>query len=119
MTQTILIADDDTDVKESTQVMLMDYGYKVITACDGKEAVAKYEETHPDITFLDVMMPVMNGFDAFFRIIKKDSNAKIAFITGFPTTDKRYAEAKKNNLLGIIHKPIGIDDLLKVINKNI
>ena len=119
MSHTILIADDDTDVKESTQVMLMDYGYKVITACDGKEAVTKYEEAHPDITFLDIKMPVMDGYDAFFRIKEKDPNAKIAFITGFATTDKRYTEAKKNNLLDTIHKPVGIDDLLKVINKNI
>ena len=116
--KTILIADDDQDVKEAIQVMLMDQGYTVLVASNGKEAVEEYKKNKPDVTFLDIKMPEMDGFDAFFKIREDDPKAKIAFITGFDMDDPRYEEVKKKNLLGILHKPFRLDQLLKILEKS-
>ena len=43
--------------EESTQVMLMDEGYKVVLVCDGISGVKKYKDTHSEITFFDLKMP--------------------------------------------------------------
>ena len=52
----ILLADDDSDFLEATQLMLMDEGYNVTPAADGEEAITKYRDIQPDIVFLDIKM---------------------------------------------------------------
>ena len=54
MSKTILVVDDDNDVKESSQVLLMDEGFDVALACDGRIGIEQFEKNNPDITFLDV-----------------------------------------------------------------
>lgn len=115
--KSILIIDDDNDVKESTQVMLMDEGFKVFLACDGKQGVEAYLKNKPDMTFMDLKMPIMDGYEAFFKIKEKDAKAKIAFITGFSTDSTRLSEAKKKDLVDVIRKPVELSTLLKIINK--
>lgn len=114
----VLVADDDQDVKESIQVMLMHYGYTVIVASNGKEAVEEYKKNEPDITFLDINMPEMDGYDAFFKIREINPKAKIVFITGFTIEGTRYEEVKKKNLLATLYKPVGLDQLLKILRKS-
>lgn len=113
----ILLIDDDIDVKESTKVMLMDEGFKVDLACDGMVGVEEYEKTCPEITFLDIKMPGIDGYETFNRIKKIDSKAKVVFITGFATDDDKHKEAQENNILTTMRKPVELSDLLKVIKK--
>ena len=54
--------DDDLDVLEATEYMLLNHGYNVISASSGIIAVEKYKENQPDIVFLDIKMPLMNGY---------------------------------------------------------
>lgn len=117
MKKTILLVDDDVDVLESTQYILMSEGYEVITSKNGEEAVTKYKENKPDITFLDIRMPVMDGYDAFFKIKEFDPKAKVIFITAFSIDEDKYTEAKKNGLLDLINKPFSLEDLKKIIAK--
>ena len=113
----ILLIDDDADVKESTQVMLMDEGYKVNLACDGMAGVDKYDETRPDMTFLDIKMPGVDGYETFHQIKKLDPKAKVTFVTGFATDADKLLHAQKNDLVDIIQKPVELRDLLKIIKK--
>ena len=71
----------------------------------------------PDIVFMDIKMPVMDGYEAFNKIKQLDPDAKIVFITAFTTDDKRYEEAKKNGLLDTLFKPVILETMLKVIEK--
>lgn len=114
----ILVIDDDRDVKESTQIMLTDEGYEVSIACDGKQGLIEFERNKPDITFLDIKMPEMDGYDTFAEIRKKDPQAKIAFVTGFAIDDKRYYQIK-HQAVSTIHKPIKIGKMLTVIQTNV
>jgi len=75
----ILLVDDDIQFLEATEYMLKYENYVVITAKNGEEAITKYNESEPDIVLMDLKMPVMNGYDAFFKIIKDNPDAKIVF----------------------------------------
>jgi CheY-like chemotaxis protein len=60
----ILLVDDSKTVLLMQQLLLADRGYELITARDGQEAVEKAKTERPDIIFLDVLMPRMDGFAA-------------------------------------------------------
>ncbi len=58
----VLIADDEPDVLEILEKKVSQEGYEVITAQDGKEALAKIYKNEPDVILLDIIMPKMDGF---------------------------------------------------------
>lgn len=60
----ILVVDDDETNRAILEVFLAGEGYVVILACDGREAASLYEREKPDIVMMDVMMPVMDGYEA-------------------------------------------------------
>lgn len=67
----ILVADDEPHIRKLVSFTLGNRGYEVVEACDGGEAVKLAGETMPDLILLDVMMPVMTGYDAL-RTLKAD-----------------------------------------------
>ena len=95
----------------------MNEGHNVIPAKNGQEAVEKYKENKPDIVFLDIKMPVMDGYDAFFKIKEFDPNAKIVFITAFAVEDEKYQKVREKNLLDMVKKPFSLQDLKRLIEK--
>ncbi len=117
--KTILIVDDDTNLKESTGLLLEAKGYDVVLACDGRQAIEKYERTRPDLTFMDIVMPgSIDGYDAFFKIHEIEPNAKILLVTGYTIEDDRYDKAKNENLIDTLYKPVRVEFLLKVIKEH-
>ena len=114
----ILIADDDLDVLESTQYMLLEEGYDVIIANNGEEAINAYKMHKPGIVFLDIRMPIVDGYDTFFSIKKYDSNAKIIFITAYSVDDQKAEKAKEMGLLGLLQKPIEFKKIIEIIQKH-
>jgi two-component system KDP operon response regulator KdpE len=76
----ILIADDDAPILRLVRAKLQTDGFAVITATNGAEAVASFEQERPDLVILDVMMPVMDGFEAM-KQIRQDSNVPIILLT--------------------------------------
>ncbi|MEM0466639.1 MAG: response regulator [Candidatus Thermoplasmatota archaeon] len=68
MTKTILIVDDEEDIRTSVGQLFEVSGYQVITAHNGLECLEKLERTIPDLIILDIMMPGMNGWDVAARI---------------------------------------------------
>ncbi|NIU02189.1 MAG: response regulator, partial [Nitrosopumilaceae archaeon] len=73
--RSILLVDDDVDLLENTAYLVKILGHDVITAKDGYEAVESYKENRPNLVIMDVKMPKMDGFDAFFKIKQFDSEA--------------------------------------------
>ncbi len=114
----ILFADDDVDFLEATQLMLLDKGFDVVTAIDGINAVDRYREIKPDIMFLDIKMPEIDGYEAFFRIVKSDSDARIVFTSSYALDDEKYHKAKSLSLRGLLNKPLEFRDLEKMIQKH-
>ena len=111
----ILLVDDDTQFLEATEYMLKYENYEVITAKNGEEAVKKYKETSPDIVLMDLKMPVMNGYDAFFKIKKDSPNAKIVFTSSYTINNEEFEKAEAEGLFGLLTKPFELSELNSII----
>lgn len=71
---TVLVAEDDPDISDLVRHLLEAEGYRVEVACDGEEALARFEECSPDLVVLDIMMPRLTGFEVLSRL--RDLEAK-------------------------------------------
>ena len=85
MTRPILLVDDDDDLLATFEESLNLRGYDIVTANNGKEAIEKFKENNPCITFMDIRMPGMDGYETFSKIKEISDNAKIVFVTGHET----------------------------------
>ena len=112
----ILLVDDDTQFLEATEYMLKYENYEVVTAKNGEEAIKKYRESSPDIVLMDLKMPVMNGYDAFFKIKKDDPDAKIVFTSSYAINNEEFGKAKDSGLFGLLTKPFDLSELNDIIN---
>jgi len=75
MTSTVLIADDNPDALNLMILVLQALGCEVLAAKDGQEAVSIVQERFPDIAFLDLSMPTMDGFQAIAELRKMFANS--------------------------------------------
>src|SRR5512133_584362 len=64
----ILVIDDDPDIAELLTTILKPQGFTVYHACDGKDGLKLAYELHPDLIILDIMMPMMDGWDVCARL---------------------------------------------------
>jgi DNA-binding response OmpR family regulator len=110
MGKTILAVDDHANVLALVQDYLGEHGYRVVTACDGAEALAVAQRESPDLILLDIMMPNLNGFE-FIRAYRKQHATPIILLTA------RLAESDK--VVGLelgaddyVTKPFGMAELL-------
>lgn len=80
MSSRILVVDDDVALAEMIGIVLEGEGYTVSTCPDGAKAVAAFQEHHPDLVLLDVMLPGMDGF-AVCAALRAESNVPIVMLT--------------------------------------
>ena len=78
--ETILVADDEASIRRILETRLSMIGYKVVTACDGKEALKLFKDYDPDLVVLDVMMPKLDGYGVC-QELRKDSDVPIVMLT--------------------------------------
>ncbi len=112
----ILIADDNENIREALTYLLEDEGYCLSIAKDGAETIAKVQEQHPDILFLDIMMPEINGYDVC-RIIKNDPGLKNIYVIML-TAKGQVAEQERGRAVGAdeyIVKPFSPMEILAKI----
>ena len=76
----VLIADDEPHIRKLVSFSLRNHGYEVIEATDGEEAVRLVTETMPDLVLMDVMMPVMTGYDAVRQLKGAPATADIPIV---------------------------------------
>lgn len=96
---TVLVCDDDRDIVKGIKILLSAEGYSVLTAANGREAVALVEAgTKVDLVLMDVMMPEMNGLEAV---------AKIREITNIPAV---MLSARRENIDKVAGLNVGADD---------
>ena len=80
MPQTILIVDDEKRLVSLVQSYLIQEGYRVLTAYNGREALPIAQKENPDLIILDIMMPEMNGYD-FMRAHRAEADTPIIMLT--------------------------------------
>jgi two-component system, cell cycle sensor histidine kinase and response regulator CckA len=82
-TETILIADDHESIREMARQTLVNLGYRVLSACDGEEALRLCESEAPALAILDVIMPKMGGPAAGQKLMEKYGRLPILFTSGY------------------------------------
>ncbi|WP_165775295.1 response regulator [Nitrosotalea sinensis] len=115
--KTVLVVDDNHDVLSLLVELLELKKFQVIgTANNGKEAVALYEKLHPDITFLDVIMPEADGIYALSMIRKINPEAVVVMVTTDLSQDTadQIEDLRAN---AVIYKPFDIDNLVQTVRE--
>ncbi len=117
-TETILVAEDNEDVRKLERNVLERFGYAVIEAVDGADAIQKYQENKERIqmVLLDVIMPRKSGKEVFDAIRKIDPQMKILFTSGY-TADIIDIKGIREGKVNFISKPASPGDLLRKIRE--
>ncbi len=111
--QKILIVDDDADIVEVMARLLEMNGYKVVKAGDGKAALETIRLQTVDLVLLDLMMPVMDGFDTLDMLHKQTGSKGIPVIILSAKGDKEsIVKALKSGAVDYIHKGADPEELL-------
>jgi two-component system chemotaxis response regulator CheY len=87
-------------------------------AADGEEAVKKYREFHPDISFLDIVMPKMDGISAVRQIMEYDEDADIVIVSSLGTQSQLKA-AIEAGAEDFVQKPFSYDQIRRVIKNHL
>ncbi len=111
-----MVADDNRSVNDVVKETLSEYGFEVIQTFDGKETLAIFGEQKPDLTFLDYLMPEIDGLGVLEDIKKTDPQALIVFMTGQGSEDVA-VKAMKAGATDYITKPVNVSDLVQMATK--
>jgi len=116
--ETILIAEDDASLRRLSRIILETYGYHVILAEDGDDAITKFMENRDriDMVLLDMIMPKRNGKEVYEEIKKTNSEIKTLFMSGY-TMDIINTGNIREEGMDLILKPFSPKDLLNKIRE--
>ena len=116
--ETILIAEDEPAVREVLRLSLEGYGYMVIEAENGEDAVKQYKDNMEKVSLilLDVIMPVKNGREAYNEIKSLKPDTKVIFMSGY-TEDIIMGKGLLKSDTELIPKPIAPDRLLRKVRE--
>ncbi len=114
--ETLLLAEDDKEVRAFTREILTEFGYVVIEASDGEDAIAKFTENKDRIQLLllDVIMPKKNGKEAYDEIKRIRPDMRALFMSGY-TADVIHKKGIVDEGLNFILKPVSPTVLLKKV----
>jgi two-component system response regulator MtrA len=98
MARTILVVDDEPTLRETLAEALDADGFRVVTAADGREALARFREHRPDLVVLDLMLPELSGVEVC-RILRQESGVPILMLT-----------AKSSEIDKVLGLELGADD---------
>ena len=110
---TVMVVDDDRHLLTTVTDFLQFEGYEVITAANGKEALAALETSHPDIILLDIMMPGMDGGDVAQAIRARPALRDIPIIFATAAVSKSEERLHDGHIGGesFLAKPFRLDEL--------
>lgn len=114
----ILIVDDESAVRDVSQMTLSSYGYRALTANDGAEGLAKYLEHQEDIKVVltDINMPVMDGVTLIRELRRIDNDVKIIIASGYGERTKLHG-IPKSDAYHFLKKPFTAEDLLRHVQE--
>jgi DNA-binding response OmpR family regulator len=109
----VLVVDDDPDILDALSEILEVEGYQVDRARNGREALQQLEQRLPDLVLLDLMMPVMDGWE-FARSLGPDARPPIIVLSA----DRNVSvKAREIGALGWLAKPFELSELLAAVRR--
>jgi CheY-like chemotaxis protein len=113
----VLVAEDDHEIREALEALLGEVGYRVLTAADGRQALEVLRKhagssEFPAVLLLDLMMPVMNGWEVLVELRKDPALATlpVVIVSAFAEQAPR-----EHGVRAVLRKPVQVDQLLKTL----
>lgn len=116
----VMVIDDSNTIRKSTEAILSKEGYEVLTASDGFEAMSMITDNHPDIIFVDIMMPRLDGYQTC-SLIKNNRQFKDTPVVMLSSKDGLFDRAR-GRIAGSdqhINKPFSREDLIGAIHEHV
>ena len=116
----VMVIDDSKTIRRSAETLLKKVGCDVVTATDGFEALAKITEHHPDIIFVDIMMPRLDGYQTC-ALIKNNKTFKSTPVIMLSSKDSIFDRAR-GRIVGseeYLTKPFSREDLIGAITAHV
>ena len=115
---TILLADDEELVRSLGERILSKTGYRILTACNGREALEIYQQKRDEISLviLDLIMPVMDGKQCLDEILKVNPQAKVLIASGY-SPDGATKEILEGRAKGLVNKPYNIKQMVQSVRE--
>jgi two-component system nitrogen regulation response regulator NtrX len=110
----VLVIDDEAGIRDHMRMILEYEGYECLVAALAEEGIATFEKDSPDVVFLDVKMPGMDGIEALRRLREINDQVPIVMISGHATIQTA-VEATKLGAFDFIEKPFGTERVLVTI----
>lgn len=122
--KTVLVVDDEADVRNFLKAALIEAGFEVIIACDGFEALEQVKKQIPDLISLDLVMPKKSGAKFHRELVKNSEWAKIPIIivTGHARDDSGKADLKELTMSGpgiYLEKPVKPDNYIAAVKNTL
>jgi nitrogen regulation protein NR(I) len=114
--ETILIIDDDDQLRKSFEKLMTEEGYRVRTAASGEAGLEEVRAAVPDLVILDMRLPGMGGLETFREIHALEPKLPVIIMTAYGTTETAI-EATKCGAFDYVLKPFDIPDMLALIAK--
>jgi len=115
MAKKVLIVEDYEDTREFMKILLESYGYRVIEAADGIEAIDRVKQHHPDLILMDISLPVVDGLTATRAIREFDVDYKVPIIAVTAFGKNYYKKAIEAGCNDLIDKPVDFDSLEPIL----
>jgi CheY-like chemotaxis protein len=117
--KSVLVVDDDADMRLTLRLALQLAGYRVDEAANGREALERQREAPADIIITDLFMPESDGFEAIDGLRKQFPQTRIVAISGGAQLTKRdyLPDAALVGADATLQKPFDIDELLKTLER--
>src|SRR5262245_26194236 len=113
---TILVADDDADIRDILSETLNSLGSRVITARTGQECLDKVDKEAPELLLIEIEMSVKNGLEGLKELRQKGRDTTAIMITAYGTIE-RAVQAMKEGAFDFITKPFDLDHIALVVEK--
>ncbi len=114
MAKTIMVVDDEADIRETVKTILEKNGYKVVTAVNGDDCLRKLPKQKVDLILMDIMMPGTPVRD----VVPQIKNTKIVYLSVVRISEAEKEDLMKSkNIVDYIQKPFDVDGLLQKIKK--
>ena len=116
MAKKVLIVEDYEDTREFMKFLLETYGYQVIEATNGIEAVDRTKQVHPDLILMDISLPVVDGLTATRAIREFETAGKVPIIAITAFGKNYYRKAIEAGCNDLIDKPVDFDVLEPILD---
>lgn len=113
---TVLVVDDEEEIRNSLRGVLNDEGLRVIEAADGVQAMKLVRSERPELMLVDVWMPELDGIELLRRLEREEYRPDVVMISGHGSIETA-VQATKLGAFDFIEKPFSIDSLLQVVSR--